>query len=545
MRPISRDLRCRLEITHLSALFFGLVIGSSCRADCFVRADGNDSAAGTSRKTAWRSIERVNRAALHPGDRVLFQAGQTFTGNLQLTAIHGGTVKNPVIIGSFGHGRATLFAGTGTGVSVENAGGIAIQNLIVLGAGVTNNTGYGIFCDNTLTNATMLDYLSIENVEVSGFGRHGIMVSGAPAGFRQVRVSRCVMHDNLRGGMEIAGRLPWNIPQHVHANVRVTHCRAYDNPGDPNYHRGHSGSGIVLYQVDGGLIDRCQAWNNGAANGSGTGGPVGLWTCASRHVTIQHCESFGNRTTGADGGGFDIDGGCQDCVLQYNYSHDNDGPGLMVYTYPYECRLDSGNVVRFNISANDSRKSRRYAGLWVRNDGNGMTGVEVYNNTVVVGPWTDQAAAVCGNGVEARFRNNIFLGAGGAVPLRVENPHNKLRFENNLYWRGGSPVHVVWGQETFATLEDWRRATGAEVLEGHPLGFAEDPGLVSIHDAVVHPKQLVGIADLRDFRPLPGSPAKQGGLNLRNRFGDGFAADDFFGRRLSSDGPWPLGAFTE
>jgi hypothetical protein len=98
--------------------------------------------------------------------------------------------------------------------------------------------------------------------------------------------------------------------------------------------------------------------------------------------------------------------------------------------------------MRFNISENDSRRSRTYAGLWVRNDGTGMTGVEVYNNTVIVGPWTDQAAAVHGEGVEACFRNNIFLGIGGAVLLRVEKPHGKVRFENNLYWQGGSPVQV-------------------------------------------------------------------------------------------------------
>ena len=40
---------------------------------------------------------------------------------------------------------------------VENAGGITIENLVVVGGGITNNTGYGILCDNTLTNATMLD----------------------------------------------------------------------------------------------------------------------------------------------------------------------------------------------------------------------------------------------------------------------------------------------------------------------------------------------------------------------------------------------------
>ena len=137
-------------------------------------------------------------------DRVLFQAGQTFAGNLRLTAEDASTASLPVVIGSFGDGRATISAGAGTGVAVENAGGITVENLLVVGAGITNNGGYGILCNNTLANATMLDHLSIENVEVSGFGKHGILVSGAPAGFRHVRVSHCVMRGNLLGGMEIA-----------------------------------------------------------------------------------------------------------------------------------------------------------------------------------------------------------------------------------------------------------------------------------------------------------------------------------------------------
>ena len=232
-------------------------------------------------------------------------------------------------------------------------------------------------------------------MEARGFGIFGILVAGTHAGFEHVLITNCVMRDNLRGGMEVAGRLPWDATVYAHADVLVSHCQAFDNTGDPTYLKNHSGSGMVLYEVDGGVMEYCTAWNNGGLCRS-SGGGVGLWTCASRRVVIQHCESFGNRTSGADGGGFDIDGGSLDCVLQYNYSHDNDGPGLMVYTYPYASFADRGSVVRFNISENDSRKSRDYAGLWVRADGREMTGVEIYNNTVIVGPWTDQAAHIYG-----------------------------------------------------------------------------------------------------------------------------------------------------
>ncbi|MDB6129012.1 MAG: hypothetical protein JWM04_119, partial [Verrucomicrobiales bacterium] len=369
--------------------------------DFFVRPTGDDSLTGTSTNSSWRTIDRLNRTAFHPGDRILFEGGKSFSGNLRLTAEDSGATNAPVIIGSFGHDRATLLSGNATGVTIESAGGIVMENLIISGAGLTNNSGYGILCDNRRETGARLEGLRIQNVEVSGFGIHGILISGLQAGYRHVLVENCVMRDNLRGGMEIAGRLAYDSTNYAHADVRVTNCRAFNNTGDPNFTKNHSGSGIVVYQVDGGLIDHCAAWNNGADGQNRGGGGVGIWTCASRKIVIQHCESFSNKTRGLDGGGFDIDGGSEDCVLQYNYSHDNFGPGLMVYTYAWAPHHDRGNIVRFNISENDSRKSRTYAGIWVRNDGNGMKGIEIYNNTVVMGEGCDQAAYVHGEGVEA------------------------------------------------------------------------------------------------------------------------------------------------
>jgi hypothetical protein len=505
----------------------------------FVSQNGDDSAPGTSSNSAWQSIERVNHAKLQPGDGVLFEAAASFSGNLRLTAEDAGTSNKPVVIGSYGSGKATILAGQKTGISVENAGGIAIENLIVVGSGRTNNGGYGVCCDNTLTNGQRLDYIHIDNVEARDFGVFGILVGGAQAGFDHVLVTNCVMHGNLRAGMEVAGRLPWNSNIYAHADVHVTHCQAFDNTGDPNYLKNHSGSGIILYQVDGGVMENCAAWNNGALCHS-PGGGVGLWVCASRDVAIQNCESFSNRTSGGDGGGFDIDGGCIDCCLQYNYSHDNDGPGLMVYSYPYASFADSGSVVRFNISENDSRKGRRYAGLWVRTDGREITGAQIYNNTVMIGPWTDQAALIDARGIEASFRNNIFIANDSAQPLRVESPNNKVRFENNLYWHAGGPTRIVWGKDSYATLQEWRSQTGQESVGGKATGLFADPVLSSKFsqaDASGHP----GLKATYVFLPLPNSPALAGGLDLRKIFGLDPGERDFLGL-LPQAGQFPLGA---
>ena len=50
--------------------------------DYYVSLLGADSNVGTSKMYPWQSIDRVNAAQLLPGDTVLFQANQTFLGNL-------------------------------------------------------------------------------------------------------------------------------------------------------------------------------------------------------------------------------------------------------------------------------------------------------------------------------------------------------------------------------------------------------------------------------------------------------------------------------
>jgi len=510
-------------------------------ADYFVRAKGNDQASGRSKAAAWRTIERVNQATLRPGDRVRFEGGKSFTGRLRLTAEDAGTARSPVVIGSYGRGRATILAGQSSGIVVESAGGVVIEQLVVTGDGRTNNSGYGVVFDNQIGTDERLRDIRIANVDVSGFGVFGILVTGTRCGFANVAITDCELHDNLRGGMEVAGRLPYDAPNYAHANVRVSHCRAYHNTGDPNYLKNHSGSGIVLYQVDGGVMEYCEAWNNGAECHSQAGGGVGLWTCASRRVVIQNCESFANRTSAADGGGFDLDGGCEECVLQYNYSHDNDGPGLMAYTYAYASHSDRGNIIRFNISENDSRRSRTYAGLWVRSEGPPMTGLEVYNNTVVVGSWCDQAAMVHGANVGAAFRNNIFIASGAAVPLRVSNANERLRFENNLYWHTDGQYRIVWDHETFTDLDAWRKRLGQEMVQGRPTGLAVAPALTR-HDTAGRAIEHSRRSRLRAFQPQAGSPVIASGLNLHQLFHLDVGGRDFAGTRLPASGVLPIGA---
>src|ERR687897_2228112 len=165
-------------------------------------AGGSDSNSGTSEAEPWATIGKANALDLDPGDQLLFKGGEVIDGSLLLGALDAGTAKKPVVVSSYGEGRASIEAGKGKGVSIYNAGGVEVSNLIVTGVGYdagSRASGVEIYTDRG--NAAKLEHVYVENVEVSGFGDAGIILAADPAdgtksGFRDVRITDVVAHDN-------------------------------------------------------------------------------------------------------------------------------------------------------------------------------------------------------------------------------------------------------------------------------------------------------------------------------------------------------------
>ena len=68
-------------------------------------------------------------------------------------------------------------------------------------------------------------------------------------------------------------------------------------------------------------------------------------------------------------------------VLQYNYSHDNDGSGYLLAQFAYARRF-GGNIIRYNISENDSAKNN-YGSLSIHG-GVQVADLDIYNNTLYI-----------------------------------------------------------------------------------------------------------------------------------------------------------------
>ncbi|MEW9550273.1 NosD domain-containing protein [Nonomuraea sp. NPDC050783] len=71
---------------------------------------GDDSAAGTSARKPWKSLDAVNAADLKPGDTVAVKRGSSFTGPLALTAK--GTAARPISIKAYGEGPLAKITST-------------------------------------------------------------------------------------------------------------------------------------------------------------------------------------------------------------------------------------------------------------------------------------------------------------------------------------------------------------------------------------------------------------------------------------------------
>jgi hypothetical protein len=523
----------------------------------YVSPSGNDNYSGTSVQTTWRTIDKVNATDLNPGDKVLFEAGHEYHGNLLLTDEDAGTSKQPVVIGSYGSGRAKIKAGDGSGVTGRNAGGVVVENLIVMGDNYKTNVGSGIKIVNELPNNQKLEYIRVHNVEASGFGRNresvpegfqapngcGIFMGGhasdkSKSGYKDVRITNCVTYQNEFYGILTTGYWQDDPNTYANSNVYVGHCKMYDNPGDPNYFENHSGSGILMEDVNGGVIEYCEAYNSGYACRASVGGPVGIWAAVANNVIIQHCESHHNRTMVHDGGGFDFDGGTTNSIMQYNYSHDNDGAGYLICSYENAPHTYNNNVVRYNISVNDGRK-KIHAAIHFWNGSpieDPIHNTQIYGNTIYNS--ISSAISFGRKGIyNTKVYNNLFITANNQKLVEGNPDRSMATFAGNAYWA----VDGAFNFAGYKTLEDWRKATGQEMLNGKPVGIVVDPKVTELGNNVTvgDPTKLY---TLTAYRLQKSSPLIDAGLDLRSLFGIDPGDRDFFGNSIPQGKGYDIGA---
>jgi len=542
-----------------------------CHAETYcVSPSGSDRQEGTSPQKAWQTISRANKAPLQPGDSVLMEGGGSFPGNLLIRA--SGTARAPITIASYGRGTATVCGGDSYGIRLLNCQYVEVRNLHLAGSGVTprgesTNKAIGLDIYSTATAGKPWQSIHVDRVTVKGF-REGIVfhtplgVRGdlprsydhyrgngieffKPAadqgvvGYSDVQITNCEVGECLFSGIygwgsaKSSGK-PWFLPvdNGTFTNCRIAGCLVHDiycDPvGDP-----WLGTPIQLLNANGCTIERCTIRRCGqAANPKGSQGGIGglvFLECHNCVAQFNECHHMVT-TIGYDGCAFDIDGGCTNCVLQYNYSHDNEGSGFQ--SGPFEgCSPLGDNTIRYNISQNDAKKNTDNTG-GIMTWGSQPRG-QIYNNTIFVGKGMKSNAAAFRGGDGFSVRNNIFVADhDGDIVVA-----GRGTFQNNCYWRTNGNLRLAGHTD----LAAWRKASGQERIDGGDVGFQVDPqfrapgGGGSIDDAA-------RLGTLRAYDLLPSSALIGKGFDLKRLFRIAPGQCDFHGTPLQPGMKFDLGA---
>ena len=395
--------------------------------------NGNDGASGTSTLAAWKTLTRFNAATFQPGDTILFKRGSEFTGLMQ---VHGsGTSVAPIIIDAYGTSDSLPRidgGGITDAVLVSGVDYWEINNLEVTNLSATRPTTRrgGVHLQSTGVTRHHIHVGGLYVHDVNGDLTKGAATEGCGilfdgGAFDDLRIENCHLLRTDRNG----------ICQQSSTNTRSTGVVISGNLLEDI-----GGDCIKLWGTNHGLVE------HNVVRGGHMRCPdpaAGLWPFSSDSCVFQFNEVSGMMTCN-DGQAFDVDYSTRGTIMQYNYSHDNQG-GFMLMCSPGSSYSDQC-IIRYNISQNDgiSAADYPYPGVGYHEGsifliGGQETNGQIYNNTIYV-PASENIYLLYvwswSNGIPANmtFSNNIFW-VEGTVTFDLMTGTNFV-FQNNVYYGG-------------------------------------------------------------------------------------------------------------
>ncbi len=463
--------------------------GASYYIDCQSEAAGSGTI-----DAPWTGFDEANSVFLEAGDRLLLRRGTVCNGMLKPQGE--GTADARIHIGAYGNGALPVIDAQGlhsAAVHLEDMSHVVIQDLELSNPGnlsephrglyltaaerkVTNveirdlyihdvtglltfngtaKRGGGIIADSQfVTPDTQFDGVLIEHNRIEDVGRSGIYFDGTSAG---------------------SGDRP-RATEHWPAGGQGVVIRG-------NTLKRLQGDAIVAHGTDGALIED-NVVSVGNLSGRDWLSPdrncsAGIWTWNSINTLIQRNEVSGYRfgqseTDGCDGTGFDIDNEQEGTIIQYNYSHDNEGGFILL------CSDDEPHAahVRYNLSVDDG-KAINTSPCKAPIVGT-FSDIRMYNNTFVMPrPYTALETiplSVIGNAGDFQFANNIVY----ATTPQTEPLACGDACSNNLFFNmPASGSEFVVGDPLFENVS-WRgsgRLAAGEAFSIRPGSPAIAAGL--------------------------------------------------------------------
>ncbi|HMM04098.1 MULTISPECIES: right-handed parallel beta-helix repeat-containing protein [unclassified Dysgonomonas] len=477
---------------------------------CFAQGDniyyidsrsGSDSHDGLSPDRAWKTFSIANNKEFKPGDRILLKCGSKWSGSLAPKG--SGSDEAPITIASYGEGERPVIDGGGivkAPVYLRNQSNWTIQGLEVTNPAPERGFVYrgGILVENdnggVLRNINILDNY-VHHVTSSfryaydfhphQFGGIAVNVTGSKGTdkFRNVLIEGNKVENTGRTGIVVWDHIFAKYDE-ASTGVRIKNNSVKDIDSD----------GILTYGCDGAIIEYNVADGCGSfREDGGFNGSAAIWCTRGSNCIIQYNEAFNTHMLegNADGTAFDIDIDAIDCIVQYNYSHDNEG-GFMLFI---DASNSSGSIVRYNISQNDKTRIFMVAGGVPPN-------MQIYNNTIYIS-----------EGLDTKIIEHTWDEAG--------NINAPWIFKNNIIYNYGSGEYMVPGTGgIFSNNIYWGNHPASEPKELNKI--TKDPMLESPGSG------KRGLDSLSGYKPKKKSPAINAGAVIDHNGGL-----DFFGNKIS------------
>lgn len=227
-------------------LLIGLLLAplSAAEAASFYvdSATGSDVSDGGTPATAWRSLEKVNAATFHPGDRLLLKSGSAWTGLLHPQG--SGSAADRIVLDRYGDGPKPAIHGggiAGGAVLLVNQQYWSIRNLEVSNQGSPAPKKMGILIRNNSVG-------TLSGIEVTGCDIHDVV--GELADYRDGNANDNIARYNIsQNDGCLAGSRVFLVHGHGNHGYRVynnTICANCGNPALFEQGADSSGSSILL-----------------------------------------------------------------------------------------------------------------------------------------------------------------------------------------------------------------------------------------------------------------------------------------------------------
>ena len=444
--------------------------------DYYLDTDGgSDLNSGTASDQAWATLAKANTGSYGPGDRILLQRGDAFTGKLFLDGVSG-TEDDPIVIATYGEGAKPLIDAAGylAGVQIQNSHYVEASDLeITADGGVTvdgsaRDQRYGVLVRaldggsvSHVTIRNMTIYEVYPEIDAEHEGKNPTTYLGT--GVRLWGIQNTTSSHFLVEGCDIR-RVGFKAIE----MQRIRNVEILDN-----FMQHIGGPAMQPSRVDdlvvrGNTVDGSGDYSDPRMHGRGSG----IWPWSSNRVLIEK-NRFMHARGRYDSCGAHIDFNCNDVVIQYNLSWDNEGGFVEILGNNNNC------AYRYNISIDDGSRVAGVNGA----SGNGdllWTSGFVGNGNPLNGPFNSYI-----------YNNTIYVSEGQRVGFRFEGTTGGLLIANNIFFIEGDTVddttgtwsqenidRVIWKNNLYqkaGLLPDTLQINDVAPLFGDP-GFADEGG---------------------------------------------------------------------